>query len=143
MSDDRFVTPFSTAATALMAERARQTLGVFRQLKEEFASLDLPAVAKLGYEVEGGDAEEREHLWFEVHDIAGDAIDATLMNKPFRVPGLTVGERRQHDLARLTDWTIMSPEGQMTPRNLGAARRLRETRSMWQARIDEARSRPT
>jgi hypothetical protein len=143
MSDDRFVTPFSTAATALMAERARHTLAVFGRLREEFASLDLPAVAKLGYEVEGGNADEREHLWFEVHNVAADTIDATLVNRPFRVPGLTVGERREHDRARLTDWTIMSPEGQMTPRNLSAARRLRETRSTWQARIDEAKPRPT
>jgi hypothetical protein len=143
MSDDRFVTPFSTAATALMAERARHTLAVFGRLREEFASLDLPAVAKLGYEVEGGNADEREHLWFEVHNVAADTIDATLVNRPFRVPGLTVGERREHDQARLTDWTIMSPEGQMTPRNLSAARRLRETRATWQTRIDEAKPRPT
>lgn len=143
MSDDRFVTPFSKAATALMAERARQTIGVFGRLREEFASLGLPTVAKLGYEVEGGEADECEHLWFEVHGITGDTIDATLANKPFRVPGLTAGERRVHDLARLTDWTIMSPEGQMTPRNLGAARRLRETRSKWQTLIDEAKQRPS
>jgi hypothetical protein len=141
MSDDRFVTPFSAAATALMAERARKTIEVFGSLREEFAGLGLPAVAKLGYEVENGEADEREHLWFEVHGIAGDAIDATLANKPFRVPGLTAGERREHELARLTDWTILSPEGQITPRNLSAARRLRETRSKWQTLIDEAKQR--
>jgi hypothetical protein len=143
LSDDRFVTPFSTAATTLMAERARQTIGVFGRLREEFASLDLPAVAKLGYEVDGGGPDEREHLWFEVHGISGDRVDATLTNRPFRVPGLTTGERRAHDLARLTDWTILSPEGQITPRNLSAARRLRETRSKWQTLLDEAKSRPS
>ncbi len=143
LSDDRFVTPFSTAATALMAERALQTIGVFGRLREEFASLDLQAVAKLGYEVEGGEPGEREHLWFEVHSITGDHIDGTLANRPFRVPGLTAGERREHDLARLTDWTILSPEGQITPRSLSAARRLRESRSKWQTLLDEAKSRPT
>jgi len=143
MRDDRFVTPFSTTATELMAARARQTIEVFDRLREEFGSLELPAVAKLGYEVEGGSPNDREHLWFEVHGITGDQIDATLTNRPFRVPGLTQGDRRVHDLARLTDWTIMSPEGQMTPRNLGAARRLRETRSKWQKLVDEAKQRPS
>jgi len=137
--DDRIVFPFSTAATTLMSERARQTLGVFRDLQEEFASLDLPKVVKLAYEVEGGGPDNREHLWFEVHHISNDKVEATLVNTPHRVAGLTAGQRGEHDLERLTDWAIMSPEGPMTPRNISAARRLRETRTMWQARIDAAR----
>ena len=66
------------------------------------------------YEVEGGSPIDREHLWFEVHGITGDQIDATLTNRPFRVPGLTAGERRVHDIARLTDWTTraQTPAGQ-------------------------------
>jgi hypothetical protein len=138
LKDEGFVVPFSIEATELMSERARQTLGLFNELRAEFDSLTLPAVVKLGYEVDGGGVNEREHLWFEVHRIAGDNVDATLANEPHRVPGLKAGERREHGLDRLTDWAIMSPEGMMTPRNISAARRLRETRSMWQARIDAA-----
>ncbi|HSC29160.1 MAG TPA: DUF4026 domain-containing protein [Vicinamibacterales bacterium] len=129
LNDDRVVFPFSTAATALMADRARRTLGVFLDLQEEFASLELPALMKLGFEVEGGGPADREHLWFEVHAVAGGKVDATLANVPNRVPGLTAGQRGEHDLDRLSDWTIMSPEGPMTPRNLSAARRLREARA--------------
>jgi hypothetical protein len=142
LAQENIVVPFSTAATNLMAERARQTFGVFRELKEEFASLELPAVVKLGYAVEGGGPNDREHLWFEVHHIVGDKVDATLANTPHRVPSLTAGQRGEHDLERLTDWTILSPEGPMTPRNIGAARRLRVTRAEWQARIDAARDEP-
>jgi hypothetical protein len=136
LDDDRVVFPFSTAATALMSERARQTLGVFRGLKAEFASLDLPALVKLGYEVEGGRPGEREHLWFEVHRIDDNTVDATLANTSRRVPGLTAGQRGAYGLERLSDWAIMSPEGPMTPRNISAARRLRANRSAWQARLD-------
>lgn len=138
LDDDRIVFPFSPAATALMSERARQTLAVFRELKEEFASLGLPALVKLGYEVAERGPDGREHLWFEVHRITGDTVEATLANTPHRVPGLTVGERGEYDLSRLSDWTIISPEGPMTPRNIGASRRLRDARSTWQARIDAA-----
>jgi hypothetical protein len=141
LRDDRFITPFSSASTDLMAERARQTLAVFRSLRDEFESLGLPAVAKLGYEIEGGGPSDREHLWFEVHGITNDSLDATLANRPFRVPQLFEGQRGTHDISRLTDWTIMSPEGPMTPRNISAARRLRENRDEWQARLDATNKR--
>lgn len=39
-------------------------------------------------------------------------------------------------LKKLVVPTIKSGEGPMTPRNIGAARRLRETRSVWQARLN-------
>ncbi len=122
---DGFVIPFSSSATDLMSERARQTFGVFRALKEEFANLDLPTVVKLGYEVEGGAATDREHLWFAVHEVLGDHVDATLLNAPHRVPELKAEQRGRFPLERLTDWLILSPEGSMTPRNVSAARRLR------------------
>ena len=134
------VMPFSTAATELMADRARRTLQVFEGLRGEFASLKLPCVAKLGYEVAGGGPNDREHLWFEVHGVAGGKIDATLANTPHNVPHLQAGQRGEHDVERLTDWLILSPEGQMTPRNLSAARRLRVTREEWQERIDGAQA---
>jgi uncharacterized protein DUF2314 len=138
LNDDHIVFPFSSAATMLMAERGRQTVGVFRDLMTEFASLDLPALVKLGYEVDGGGPDDFEHLWFQVHAITGDTVDATLGNSPNGIARLTLGQRGEHGLDRLTDWTIMSPEGAMTPRNISAARRLRDTRSVWQARIDAA-----
>ena len=139
LTESSFVFPFSEEATALMSERARQTLGVFRDLGAEFESLGLPAVVKLGYQTDGGGQTEREHLWFEVHRVTGDSVEATLVNTPHSVSGLTMGQRGEHGLDRLTDWTIVSPEGSMTPRNISAARRLRDTRAVWQARIDAAK----
>jgi hypothetical protein len=139
VNTDGMVVPFSSAATDLMSERARRTFGVFAALKAEFASLDLPTVVKLGYQVEGGSPDEREHLWFAVHDVRGDKVDATLANAPHRVPSLKAGQRGEFGLDRLTDWMILSPEGSMTPRNVSAARRLRASRDTWQARIDAAR----
>lgn len=119
-----------------MSERARQTFAVFRELKREFASLDLPTMVKLGYEVEGGTPTDSEHLWFSVHQVRADKVDATLANAPHRVPSLTAGQRGEFGLERLTDWMILSPEGPMTPRNVSASRRLRANRSLWQARLD-------
>jgi hypothetical protein len=136
VDSEGFVVPFSTSATNLISERASQTFGLFRDLKEEFSSFDLPALVKLGYEVEGGSPTDREYMWFTVHRVLDCQVDATLVNVPHRVPSLTAGQREEFPLERLTDWTILSPEGPMTPRNISAARRLRTNRAMWQARID-------
>lgn len=137
--DDGLVFSFSKAATALMAERARQTLSVLRNLNDEFESLDLPALVKLGYAVEGDTDGGQEHLWFAVHRLLRDTVDATLLNQPHNVPALQEGQRGEWPLERLTDWTILSPEGPMNPRNVSAARKLRANRATWEARMKAAK----
>lgn len=137
VSGGGMMSPFSTSATTLMAARARQTLDVFRRLGDEFSELGLPRIVKLAYDVDNGQPGDREHLWFEVHGIFDSHVDATLANAPFRVAALKEGQRGEYDLARLTDWAILSPEGQMSPRNISAARRLRENYQIWKARLAE------
>ena len=138
LDNDGFVLPFSAAASELMAERARKTFDVFRSLAEEFDGLALTRVVKLAYEVDGGAPDEREHLWFEVHGFSGDSVDATLANTPHRVSALTAGARGTHSLDRLSDWTILSPAGAITPRSISAARRFRAIRPMWEAALAAA-----
>jgi len=132
--------PFSAAASELTAERAGQTIEVLRGLKGEFESLDLPVLVKLGYATEGGGPGSREHLWFQVHRIGEGSVDATLVNSPHHVPSLKIGQRGEFDLTRLSDWAIMSPAGTMNPRNVSAARLLREDLPKWQALIDSTKS---
>jgi uncharacterized protein YegJ (DUF2314 family) len=120
-----FVINFSTQATEQMAARARQTVDIFTGLIAEFGP-DLPNGLKIGYAT-ASDPTGKEHLWFEVHGFDGERVDATLMNQPFDVPALQQGQRGWHPIADVTDWVIASPAGQMTPRNLSAARRLRES----------------
>jgi uncharacterized protein YegJ (DUF2314 family) len=123
--DGPFVVNFTSQATAQMAARARRTLDVFKGLVAEFGP-DLPNGLKIGYPT-AGDPTGKEHLWFEVHAFDGERVDATLMNQPFDVPSLQQGQRGWHSVAEATDWIVMSPAGPMTPRNLSAARRLRES----------------
>ena len=123
---DGTVFAFSKDATALMAARAHATLGVFKALVTEFGPTGIPALAKIGYAT-AADPTSREHLWFEVHGFDGDRIDATLVNQPFDVPSLQKDARGWHPAADVSDWILMSPAGPMTPRNLSAARRLRES----------------
>jgi uncharacterized protein YegJ (DUF2314 family) len=123
--DGPFMVNFTSQATEQMAARARQTIDVFKGLIHEFGP-DLPNGLKIGYAT-AGDPTSREHLWFEVHGFDGERVDATLMNQPFDVPALQQGQRGWHPVADVTDWIVSSPAGPMTPRNLSAARRLRES----------------
>lgn len=118
---------FSSAATDLMAERARHTFGLFRTLLGELAEFELPCLVKLGYPTgQAANPSCREHLWFEVHGVTQDSIDATLVNQPHDVPSMNQGDRGNHSPELLSDWTIMTPIGPITPRHMRAAREIRE-----------------
>jgi hypothetical protein len=105
-----------------MAERARATVPVLRGLADELAEFRVTPLVKLGYPTPDGG---KEHPWFEVHAFADDAVDATLVNRPVALD-LREGERGMRPLELLTDWTLVTPAGFVTPRSQHAVRRLRE-----------------
>ena len=119
---EQFVVYVPNATTALMAERARATVGVLRALMAEFEEFEVVAIVKLGYPTPG---DSREHLWFTAHAVGDDSVDATLENQPFEVD-MKPGERAERPLDLLTDWMLMTPTGSVTPRSMRAARSLRE-----------------
>jgi hypothetical protein len=55
-------------------------------------------------------------------------VDATLVNAPFHIARLREGERGRHPLDLLSDWTIMTPFGAVTPRQSKTLRFIREHR---------------
>lgn len=120
---------FSNEATELMAERARRTYPVLREVAAEVAELELPVLVKLGYVIDGGGPDEREHLWFHVHDLDEETVDATLVNSPWNVARLKEGERGRHPVELLTEWTVLTPFGPITPRAFHARRMIRERRA--------------
>lgn len=121
--DEGTVFIHSVRATELMADRARRTYPVLRRLDAELAPVVGPPLVKLSYEAADGG---REYLWFQVHRLLEDRIDATLTNQPHAVPGLRRGDRGEHAIDRLGDWMLGSPRGLITPRTQAAARRVRE-----------------
>lgn len=127
---------FSTPATELMSERARKTVGVFNTLRQEFEKYEFPAIAKICYPTQSGG---NEHLWFSVHGIDGDTIDATLENEPFDIPGMKAGDRGRHPIEKLTDWAVLTPAGQISPRAGKAARLLRQNPDKLEQMLDAMR----
>jgi uncharacterized protein YegJ (DUF2314 family) len=136
---DEGLIQFSNQASALMAERARNTYPVFRALREELAEFSLPAMIKLGYVVDGGSDNDREHLWFEVHDCRDGEVDATLVNQPFHIERMKAGDRGQHSMDLVSDWAILSPFGSITPAFGKALRDARTRKDELRRVLDEAR----
>jgi len=127
MTEGRHLIAFSNGSTDLTAARARESLSLLEPLSSEFEDLKCTAAVKMGYPTDsekGGS----EHLWFEVHRIQGDFIDATLLNEPFDIASMKAGHRDMHSVELLTDWAVMTPMGALTPRSLEVARKLREKR---------------
>ena len=65
---------FSNEATTLMAERARGSYALCRRYVEEFAEFQVQAMVKLGLPIDGGPADQREHLWFEATTLDEDSV---------------------------------------------------------------------
>jgi uncharacterized protein YegJ (DUF2314 family) len=117
------VVRLSKNATELTATRARASRELLRRASDALRAVRHTTLVKLGYETSGG---SREHLWVEVHNFRGNAVEATLINHPHDVPGLLAGARSQHSLDRITDWMIMTQDGIVTSRDTTPLRRLRE-----------------
>ena len=132
---DQMLVLFTHAATDAMAARARATVGTLSALMDELAEFNLPVLAKIGYEKDDGDG--GEHMWFTVHGIEGESIDGTLEVQPFRVARMKQGDRGMHPVSQLTEWSIMSPFGRITPDNLTPLRRIREDRDGFRRLLGE------
>ena len=87
---------------------------------------DWTFLVKLGYRVDGGDPHEREHLWFEVQEIAPNRLRGRLLNKPLQIAWLEEDQEDWHELDALTDWKIFSPLGEFSPENVRYVRGAHE-----------------
>lgn len=131
---------FSKNASDLMAERARGTYSVFRSLWEELSSagLAMHALAKVWYVTDNGNLDDKEHLWFEVKGFTDNALDAILVNQPYKIARMKEGDRGMRPVEQLSDWVIITPAGHVTPRNTSPARVLRNLPSQAQEKLREA-----
>ncbi len=105
----------SSMETERMSLMAKERLGQFVALQKRHGSEDgWGFLVKLGYPMDD-DADNREHLWFIVHDVREGEVDATLVNQPYHIARMHEGQRGWHKLELLSDWTIFSPRGRFGP----------------------------
>lgn len=120
------VVHYSHAAGYLMSQRARLTLGMLRQFKQEFGDLPHQILMKIGIPIDGaGEEGEREFIWFKVESIGEDGVQAVCLNRPFNVSELSEGQRCFQPFERLADWLLSTPAGNMSPADLKLLRIFR------------------
>jgi hypothetical protein len=134
---DGMLINYSASAGALTADRAQKTLKVFAAWNEEFAEFSPTCIAKLRFDTSGGGS---ELPWFEVHGVKSEKIDATCINDPYHIEGLAKGDRAEHPAERLTDWIVMLPFANLTPRSMSAARIMRSKREQLREIMREAKA---
>jgi uncharacterized protein YegJ (DUF2314 family) len=100
----------------------------------DVADLELPTLVKIGYPTDGG-AGDREHLWFEVHELRPSTVDATLLNQPWNVSHLKEGKRAEYPLENLSEWTMMTPLDSIQPHAFHARRLIRQNRAEVEAMV--------
>lgn len=118
----------STASTQLRAQRARETYPAIATMIAALAPLPYQAVVKLGYETDSGQPHGHEHMWFEVSEFHPDSVEAELLNQPFDIASMNQGDRGRHSVERLTDWSIMTPLGNLSPSSTHVLRSFEERR---------------
>ncbi|MEZ4253475.1 MAG: DUF4026 domain-containing protein [Polyangiales bacterium] len=105
----------SQMETERMAALAKERWGLFAQcLARHVDEPDYRFLVKLGYEGEGEHVGQREHLWAEVHEARDHVLEATVACRP-RLVSLAQGERGEHEVARVTDWLVVTPHGNVGP----------------------------
>jgi len=138
--DEEGMFQLSPAASELSETRAKHTYPLFRKLAEELKEFELPVLAKIGYVVDDATEDDREYLWFEVHEFFDDAVDATLANEPFRIARMKAGQRGRHKIDKINDWAIFTPIGTINPRNTQPAREIRAHPAEFRAAMAEAKA---
>lgn len=133
---DGMLINYSDAAGDLMAERAQKTLAVFAEWKEEFKEFEPTCIAKLKFRTAGGG---HELPWFEVQSVRNAKLDATCLNDPYAIKGLSKGHRAEYGAEQVSDWMIILPFARLSPRAMAMARRIREKREDLRGVMDEMR----
>lgn len=137
--DENSIIRFSAAASELMAARARGTWALCRRYLEEFREFELKCLAKLGLPTDGDDG-GREHLWFEVTHPGEHELKGILLNEPWHIASLAPGGSYSYKLDVLSEWTILTPVGRITPTEGVAVRIMRENREGILEEMRERRS---
>jgi uncharacterized protein YegJ (DUF2314 family) len=127
VGEGEYLIQFSDAASSLSASRARATWSRFRDWITELEEFEFTPIVKIAYDTDSGQ-NAREHLWFEVHEAKNDSVDATLLNQPFDIAAMKEGDRAEHSLENMSDWSIISPIGMITPRDSTPLRIVRENK---------------
>lgn len=116
--EDNPVLWISTGETERMSTLARERFERFAALQAKHGAdgENWSFLVKLGLPIdEAQGPEDREHLWFQVHAITDDQVDATLLNQPYGIASLHEGDHGPRSLDHMSDWAVICEHGRFDP----------------------------
>lgn len=116
---DNVMVMFTVKETERMRSLARERFEYFRkyiQNPENHGIIKFGLLVDEEFNDESGD--KREHIWFEILDIAGDKMKAKLTQAPYMIKGLREGDVLELDVEEMTDWLVYTPEFSINPDNI-------------------------
>lgn len=105
---------YSRSETERMAHVARERFGYVERFMQNLQE-DESAIVKIGIPVESDEDDElnAEHIWFGLISCDNGKIVAELLQEPYWIPDIKVGDIREFALDDVTDWVIYREEGKM------------------------------
>lgn len=100
----------SDEETARMKKLAEER---FHFVKEESTKKENKIMIKIGLPID--DEDNREHIWFELIHFEGDKFKAKLLQEPYDVKNIHVGDENWYTTKDITDWTIYTPKFTVNP----------------------------
>jgi uncharacterized protein YegJ (DUF2314 family) len=128
LEDDRAAIYLTERSTEQLSRQARQTWPEFatafaaaeRSIRDAVRhgdSISPPAfLVKAPFSHPADSTGSREHLWFEVRRLTGDAAEAKLLNKPQIATQLDEGSVVTIERGRVSDWRVLLKSGAFGPR---------------------------
>ena len=104
----------STQETERMKALALERLPYLRRCT---GNADAKILMKLGILVDDAEnsGDNREHMWFELKEISDTSLVAELINEPYYVKKIKLGDVGEYPIHMITDWIILLPEQRITP----------------------------
>lgn len=90
----------------------------FDYVKDASKNKENKILIKIGLPVDGGGSDDFEHIWFEFISFKGEKFKAKLLQEPYNVSGIQVGDERWYTISDVTDWTIYTKDAPITPGNV-------------------------
>ena len=113
--EDNPIFMISNEETARMRALATERISYFFNA---FGQKDTKLLVKLGLLVDEEHRKQendREHIWFEVLNVANGRMTAKLTQDPYYIKGLHQGYEGDYGPEDVTDWLIFTPERRISP----------------------------
>ncbi len=111
--NDNTIFYFSDEETKRMKKAAIER---FDYIRKALNNKENKVIIKIGLKCDNG--EGMEHIWFELLEINNDLLKVKLIQEPYNISNIKIGDEKTYSKEDITDWLIFTPKFNITPDNV-------------------------